>query len=278
MQFKLNHLPNRTSKPRNKGITLALDKGFSVRQVEDFCEAASKYTDIVKLGWGTSYVTQNLSEKLAVYKNYDIPVYFGGTLFEAYVLRDQLDAYVELLKRYEIQHVEVSNGTIWLSESKKLDIINDLSQEFTVLSEVGSKNPDSIIPPYKWVKMIQNEMNAGSWKVICEARESGTVGLFRPNGEIRSGLIDEITDQIPMSDLIFEAPQKDQQVWFIKKFGSNVNLGNVAPTEVISVETIRLGLRGDTLFDFYSIEDNQLQDAYKGNGNVNSNGSRETTK
>lgn len=276
MQFQLNHLPKRTVKPRNKGITLALDKGFSVRQVEDFCESASNYTDIVKLGWGTSYVTQNLSDKLDVYKKYDIPVYFGGTLFEAYVLRDQLDAYVELLKRYEIQYLEVSNGTIWLSENRKLDIINDLSQDFTVLSEVGSKNPDSIIPPYKWVKMIENEMKAGSWKVICEARESGTVGVFRPNGEIRSGLIDEITDQIPMEDLIFEAPQKDQQVWFIKKFGSNVNLGNIQPAEVISVETIRLGLRGDTLFDFYSIDDEEgPQKAYSDNSNTN--GTRENT-
>jgi phosphosulfolactate synthase len=276
MQFQLNHLPKRTGKPRNKGITLALDKGFSVRQVEDFCEAASNYTDIVKLGWGTSYVTQNLSDKLDVYKKYDIPVYFGGTLFEAYVLRDQLDAYVELLKRYEIKHLEVSNGTIWLSENRKLDIINELSQDFTVLSEVGSKNPDSIIPPYKWVKMIENEMKAGSWKVICEARESGTVGVFRPNGEIRSGLIDEITDQIPMEDLIFEAPQKDQQVWFIKKFGSNVNLGNIQPAEVISVETIRLGLRGDTLFDFYSIDDDEeAQKAYSNNSNTN--GTRENT-
>ena len=276
MQFQLNHLPKRTGKPRNKGITLALDKGYSVRQVEDFCEAASNYTDIVKLGWGTSYVTQNLSAKLDVYKKYNIPVYFGGTLFEAYVLRDQLDAYVELLKRYEIQYLEVSNGTIWLSENRKLDIINELSQDFTVLSEVGSKNPDSIIPPYKWVKMIENEMKAGSWKVICEARESGTVGVFRPNGEIRSGLIDEITDQIPMEDLIFEAPQKDQQVWFIKKFGSNVNLGNIQPAEVISVETIRLGLRGDTLFDFYSIDDDEeAQKAYSNNSNTN--GTRENT-
>jgi len=191
------------------------------------------------------------------------------------VLRDQLDAYVELLKRYEIQYLEVSNGTIWLSENRKLDIINELSQDFTVLSEVGSKNPDSIIPPYKWVKMIENEMKAGSWKVICEARESGTVGVFRPNGEIRSGLIDEITDQIPMEDLIFEAPQKDQQVWFIKKFGSNVNLGNIQPAEVISVETIRLGLRGDTLFDFYSIDDEEAQKAYSNNSNTN--GTRENT-
>lgn len=266
MSFHLNHLPTRTVKPRNKGITLALDKGYSIRQAEDFCESASNYTDIVKLGWGTSYVTQNLEEKIDVYNRNDIPVYFGGTLFEAYVLRDQLDAYVELLNRYGLRYVEVSNGTILLSEKRKLDIIEKLSKDFTVLSEVGSKNPNDIIPPYKWVKMIQNERNSGAWKVICEARESGTVGVFRPNGEIRSGLIDEIADQVPVENLLFEAPQKEQQVWFIRKFGSNVNLGNINPSEVISVETLRLGLRSDTLFDFYSIEDEQFRDFYPGNG------------
>jgi phosphosulfolactate synthase len=267
MSFHLNHLPARTAKPRNEGITLALDKGYSIRQAEDFCEVASEYTDIVKLGWGTSYVTRNLEEKIDVYNRNDIPVYLGGTLFEAYVLRDQLDAYVELLKRYGLRYVEVSNGTILLSEKRKLDIIEKLSKDFTVLSEVGSKNPNDIIPPYKWVKMIQNEMNAGAWKVICEARESGTVGVFRPNGEIRSGLIDEIADQVSIENLLFEAPQKEQQVWFIRKFGSNVNLGNIMPSEVISVETLRLGLRSDTLFDFYSIEDEQFRDFYPDNGN-----------
>jgi len=268
MPFQLNHLPPRSAKPRNEGITLALDKGFSVRQVEDFCESASEYTDIVKLGWGTSYVTKNLEEKLKVYRRYNIPVYFGGTLFEAYVLRDQLEAYVELLKRYELQYAEISNGTIWLSENKKLDIINRLSEQFTIFSEVGSKNPDDIIPPYKWVKMINNELEAGAWKVICEARESGTVGVFRPNGEVRSGLIDEITDQISPDKLLFEAPQKEQQVWFIKKFGCNVNLGNIQPSEVISVETLRLGLRSDTLFDFYSINDDEIKTLYSDNGNT----------
>lgn len=265
MSFRLKHLPDRPVKPRNKGITLALDKGYSVRQVEDFCEAASSYTDIVKLGWGTSYVTQNLQEKLDVYRKHDIPVYFGGTLFEAYVLRDQLDDYITLMKTYGIAHVEVSNGTIWLSEARKLEIIRRLSKEFTVLSEVGSKNPNEIVPPYKWVKMIKNELEAGAWKVICEARESGTVGVFRPNGEVRSGLIDEIADQISVEKLLFEAPQKAQQVWFIKKFGSNVNLGNIQPAEVISVETLRLGLRGDTLFDFYSIDDEDIRQLYPGN-------------
>ncbi len=262
MSYHLNHLPKRTAKPRNKGITLALDKGYSVRQAEDFCEVASGFTDLVKLGWGTSFVTNHLNEKLAVYRKYDIPVYFGGTLFEAYVLRNQLDDYVKLLQDFNIEYVEVSNGTIWLSDKRKNDIIRDLSTQFIVLSEVGSKNPDDIIPPYKWVKMIQAELESGAWKVICEARESGTVGVFRPNGEIRSGLIDEIADQIPVEHLIFEAPLKEQQVWFIKKFGSNVNLGNIQPCEVISLETLRLGLRSDTLFDFYSIDDEEIKNLY----------------
>lgn len=266
MPFHLNNLPKRTDKPRNNGITLVLDKGYSIRQAEDFCEAASKYVDIVKLGWGTSYVTQSLDKKLAVYQKYEIPVYFGGTLFEAYMLRDQLDGYIELLNRYNIRYVEVSNGTIWLSDKRKVEIIKSLSKDFTVLSEVGSKNPNDIIPPYKWVNMIRRELEAGAWKIICEARESGNVGVFRPNGEVRTGLIDEITDQIPTENLIFEAPQKEQQVWFIRKFGSNVNLGNIQPMEVIPVETLRLGLRGDTLFDFYSISDEELDEVYSNNG------------
>lgn len=258
MAFKLNHLPARTEKPRDKGMTLILDKGLSVRQVEDLLETSSGYIDIAKLGWGTSYVTQNLDNKLAVYENADIPVYFGGTLFEAYVLRDQLDEYMKLLDRHNIEHAEVSNGTIWLSDKRKVEIIQRMSKHFTILSEIGSKNPNDIIPPYKWVEMIKREFEAGAWKIICEARESGTVGVFRPNGEVRSGLIDEIADQVPVENLIFEAPKKEQQVWFIRKFGSNVNLGNVQPSEVIPVETLRLGLRGDTLFDFYSLDDEEM--------------------
>ena len=197
-----------------------------------------------------------------MYSNANIPVYFGGTLFEAYVLRDQLDAYMELLDRFDIEHAEVSNGTIWLSDQRKVEIIQRMSKHFTILSEIGSKNPNDIIPPYKWVKMIERELEAGAWKIICEARESGTVGVFRPNGEVRSGLIDEIADQVPVENLIFEAPKKEQQVWFIKKFGSNVNLGNVQPSEVIPVETLRLGLRSDTLFDFYSLDDDEMNQLY----------------
>ncbi len=269
MAFSLNNLPNRTGKPRSKGYTMALDKGYSVRQAEDFVETCSNYVDVIKLGWGTSYVTQNLKEKIDVYQNAGIPVYFGGTLFEAYVLRDQLDEYVELMNTYEIKYVEVSNGTIWLSDERKQAIIKRLNKDFTVYSEVGSKNPDDIIPPYKWVRIIKEELKAGAYKVICEARESGTVGVFRPNGEVRSGLIDEIADQIPIENLIFEAPQKDQQVWFIRKFGSNVNLGNIQPADVISVETIRLGLRGDTLLDFFSLDDHEdLNKVMKDNNSI----------
>lgn len=256
MNFGLSNLPKRSYKPRDNGLTLALDKGLSVRQVEDFLESASCHTDIVKLGWGTSYVTPNLEDKLKIYHDAGVPVYFGGTLFEAYVLRDQLDNYLKLLDHLGIGHIEVSNGTIWLSQEKKIKIIKDLSKNFTVLSEVGSKNPNDIIPPYKWVKMIQSELEAGAWKIICEARESGTVGVFRPNGEVRSGLIDEIVDQVHIDHLLFEAPQKQQQVWFIKKFGSNVNLGNIQPAEVIPLETLRLGLRSDTLFEFFSLDGN----------------------
>jgi len=265
MAFELNNLPKRTTKPRNNGMTFVLDKGYSVRQCEDFCEVCSDSVDVVKLGWGTSVVTQNLEAKLAVYANAGIPVYLGGTLFEAYLLRDQLNDYIKLLNKHQIDTLEVSNGTIWLSDEKKQKIIKDLCQDFTVYSEVGSKNPNEILPPYKWVKVIKEELEAGSKKVICEARESGTVGVFRPNGEIRSGLIEEITDQIPVDKLIFEAPQKVQQVWFVKKYGSNVNLGNIPPNEVISLETIRQGLRGDTLMDFISIEDPEFQEMVKKN-------------
>lgn len=251
MIFELHGLPQRTQKKRGSGITLVLDKGYSVRQTEDYLETSANYTDIVKMGWGTSYICSNLEDKLAVYREADIPVYLGGTLFEACLLRGQLDDYLRLLDHYGIGFVEVSNGTIRLSQIKKLALIGELSKNFTVLSEVGSKDPNEIMAPYQWVEMIKSELEAGSWKVICEARESGTVGMFRANGEIRSGLIDEITHQIAFSDLLFEAPKKDQQVWFLKKFGPNANLGNISPGDVITLETLRLGLRGDTLFDFY---------------------------
>lgn len=249
--FGISDLPHRPSKPRDTGITHVLDKGLSVRQVEDLLETAADSVDLVKFGWGTAAVSPTLSRKLEVYRTAGIPVYFGGTLFEAYYLRGKLDAYRQLLGEFGMTHVEVSDGTLEIPHDDKLEAIRSLARDFVVLSEVGSKDVDKIMPPYVWVQMIQAELEAGSWKVICEARESGTAGLFRPSGEIRSGLIEEIEHAVDRSRLVYEAPLKAQQVWFLRHSGPNVNLGNIAPDEVIPLETLRLGLRGDTLLSFY---------------------------
>lgn len=249
-EFDIADLPERPSKPREGGLTHMLDKGLSPRRAEDILDVAAEYIDLVKLGWGTAVITPNLERKLDVYKAADLPVYFGGTLFEAFFLRNDLDTYRRMLNRLDVRYLEVSDGSVSMAHEEKLEAIRSLSKDFTVLSEVGSKDANNIMPPYKWVECIQAELEAGSWKVICESRESGTAGLFRPNGEIRSGLVDEIVARVSPSDIIFEAPNKMQQVWFIKHQGANVNLGNIAPEEVIPVETLRLGLRGDTLFEF----------------------------
>lgn len=264
--FKLDGLPDRPRKPRETGITLMLDKGLASREVEDLLEVASEYIDIVKFGWGTAAVTPHLKKKLDVYEAAEIPVYFGGTLFEAYYLRDQMDTYCRLLEQFGIEHVEVSSGTLEIPHEEKLSIISDLSEEFTVLSEVGSKDLETIMPPYQWLDQITAELEAGSWKVICEARESGRAGVFRPSGEIRSGLIDEILSEVDLSDLIFEAPRKAQQVWFLKHSDPNVNLGNIAPDEVVPLETLRLGLRGDTLTEFQDIDETPDSSAKRSNG------------
>lgn len=253
MSFELKHLPHRTQKPRTNGVTFALDKGLSVRETEDFCEVNANYVDVVKLGWGTGYITPNLEAKLSVYRNAGIPVYFGGTLFEAYFVRNQLSDYLRFLDHYKIDTLEVSNGTIHLPDDRKQEIIRTLSNDYTVYSEVGSKDPENVLSPLKWVQLIREELNAGSAKVICEARESGTVGVFRANGEVQTELINSITGNIPLENLIFEAPQKAQQVWFIKNYGSNVNLGNINPHEIISLETLRVGLRGDTFLDMLGL-------------------------
>lgn len=245
-EFKLNNIPERSTKPRQNGITMVMDKGLSTRQAEDFLEVSADKTDIVKLGFGTSSVTPTLVEKLKIYSDANIPVYFGGTLFEAYVIRGQFDDYRRLLDKYKITHTEVSDGSIEISQEEKCEYIRALAKDFTVLSEVGSKDAEKIIPPYKWIAMMKAEIEAGAWKVIAEARESGTVGIFRNSGEIRSGLIEEILQHIQLDTILWEAPQKEQQVWFMSLYGHNVNLGNIAPNEVIPLETLRLGLRGDT--------------------------------
>lgn len=255
MNYTLKQVPERTQKPRETGFTMAMDKGLSMRQVEDFVEVAGDYTDIVKLGWATSYVTPNLKEKIDLYKSYDIPVYLGGTLFEAFVIRNQFEDYLRVLDKYKITFAEVSDGSIELDHDIKCQYINRLADHVTVLSEVGSKDEEKIIPPYKWIKLMQAELDAGAWKVIGEAREGGNVGLFRSSGEVRSGLVEEILTKIPFEKIIWEAPIKAQQVWFIKLLGANVNLGNIAPHEMIPLETIRLGLRGDTFNHFLGQSD-----------------------
>lgn len=250
MNYTLTQIPERTVKPRDSGLTMVMDKGLSLRQVEDFLSTSADYTDIVKLGWATSFVTPQLDEKLAIYRAAGIPVYFGGTLFEAFIVRNQFDEYRRLLDRYGMTFAEVSDGSIEMPQTQKLAYISQLARQVTVLSEVGSKDEAKIIPPYKWIQQMQAELGAGAWKVIGEAREGGTVGLFRSSGEVRQGLVEEILTQVPSEQIIWEAPQKEQQVWFVKLLGANVNVGNIAPHEVIPLETIRLGLRGDTFSHF----------------------------
>ena len=253
MNYTLTQIPERTAKPRQSGITMVMDKGLSIRQVEDFLSTSEDHADIVKLGWCTSFVTPKLSEKLAVYASAGIPVYFGGTLFEAFVARNQFEEYRKLLDKYNLSYAEVSDGSLEMPQDEKCEYIRKLAMQVTVLSEVGSKDEAKIIPPYKWINLMQAELDAGAWKVIGEAREGGNVGLFRASGEVRQGLVEEILTQIPAEKIIWEAPQKEQQVWFVKLLGANVNLGNIAPHECIPLETIRLGLRGDTFSHFLNL-------------------------
>lgn len=254
MNYTLTQIPERTAKPRQSGLTMVMDKGLSMRQVEDLLATSSDYIDIVKLGWATSFVTPNLQQKLDIYREAGMPTYFGGTLFEAFVVRNQFDDYRKLLDKYQMEYAEVSDGSIDMVQEQKLQYIRQLAQQVTVLSEVGSKDEAKIIPPYKWIQLMKAELEAGAWKVIGEAREGGNVGLFRSSGEVRQGLVEEILTQIPFESIIWEAPQKAQQVWFVKLLGANVNLGNIAPHEVIPLETIRLGLRGDTFTHFLNQE------------------------
>lgn len=248
--YVLSKVPERTVKPRQTGYTMVMDKGMSLREAADLIESSGEYVDIVKLGWATSYVYPRLAEKIELYRSAGIPVYLGGTLFEAFVVRDQFDDYRKVLDKYRLDFAEVSDGSITMDHDVKCDYIKKLASQVTVLSEVGSKDAAKIIPPYKWIEQMQTELDAGAWKVIGEAREGGNVGLFRDSGEVRQGLVEEILTKIPFEKIIWEAPQKAQQVWFIKLLGANVNLGNIAPQEVIPLETIRLGLRGDT-FDHF---------------------------
>jgi phosphosulfolactate synthase len=241
--------------PRDGGLTHVLDKGLGPRAVEDFLETAGAYVDIVKLGWGTSYVTPNLASKLDVYRRAGKPVVVGGTFFEAVVARGKVEEYKQWLLEHSFEHVEISDGAIEIPRERKLELIQELARDFTVLSEVGSKDPEVNFAPYLWVQWIKEELEAGAWKVITEAREGGTAGMFRPTGELRTGLVDELAHDIDVADLVFEAPTKASQAWFIKHFGPEVNLGNIPPDEVIPLETLRLGLRSDTIEEVLLAED-----------------------
>jgi phosphosulfolactate synthase len=240
-------LPTRPGKPRTEGLTHVIDKGLNLREIEGMFDTAGQYVDIVKLGWGTSYVTNNLEKKIALYRSFDTPVVCGGTLFEAVYARGKIDEFKRWLVEQRFSHVEISDGTLDIPRDRKLELIAEFAADFTVLSEVGSKDAEVNYAPYLWVEWIQEELQAGAWKVITEGREGGTAGIYRPTGEMRTGLVDEIAHTIDVAQLIFEAPSKSSQAWFVKHFGPHVNLGNIPPEEVIPLETLRLGLRGDTL-------------------------------
>ncbi len=257
MNYELSQIPDRLVKPRSSGITMVMDKGLSIPEVHNFLSVAGPHVDIVKLGFGTSFVTPNLREKIEVYRNYGMPVYFGGTLFEAFLIRNQFEDYIRVCRDFGITHMEVSDGSITIPHAEKCGYIEKLTKYGTILSEVGSKDATHIIPPYKWIELMRAELNAGSTYVIAEAREAGNVGIYRGSGEVREGLVQEILTQIPEEKIIWEAPQKAQQLYFIELIGCNVNLGNIAPTEVIPLEAMRVGLRGDTFHMFLNKDSGQ---------------------
>lgn len=257
MNFNLSQIPERILKPRKSGITMVMDKGLGIQEVHNFLSVAQPHVDIVKLGFGTSYVTPKLREKIEVYRSYDIPIYFGGTLFEAFLVRNQFQDYIAVCKDYGVSFMEVSDGSITIPHAEKCGYIEKLTRYGTVLSEVGSKDAAHIIPPYKWIELMSAELSAGSSYVIAEAREAGNVGIYRGSGEVREGLVQEILTKIPGEKIIWEAPQKAQQLYFIELLGCNVNLGNIAPNEIIPLETMRLGLRGDTFSLFLTKETQQ---------------------
>lgn len=246
MNFNLTQIPERTPKPRTHGLTMVMDKGLSINEVHNFLDVAGPHVDIVKLGFGTSYVTPNLKEKIEVYQAYGMPIYFGGTLFEAFLIRNQFNEYINVCKEFGVTYMEVSDGSIEIPHAEKCGYIEKLTKHGTVLSEVGSKDAAHIIPPYKWIELMRAELEAGSSYVIAEAREAGNVGIYRGSGEVREGLVQEILTQIPHEKIIWEAPQKAQQLYFLELIDCNVNLGNIAPNEVIPLESMRIGLRGDT--------------------------------
>jgi phosphosulfolactate synthase len=244
-------LPERPPKPREEGVTHVIDTGLSTPEAEGLMAMAAEYADLVRLGWGSAYVTRDVTAKIDCYRAAGVPVMLGGTLTELAWLHGRMDALTGWLEELGIEHVEVSSGTVAIPADEKLALVERLAKRFTVFAEVGEKDPNALLAPYRWVELIRTALEAGAQKVVCEGRATGDAGMYRPDGEPREGLIDEVVHEVPAARLIFEAPRKHQQVWFIQHFGPAVNLGNVLPADVISLETLRLGLRADTLKLFH---------------------------
>ncbi len=249
-KITLSHMPKRTKQPRNNGVTMVMDKGLSLNEIDNMLSVGSTHIDFVKLGFGTAFVTPHLDKKIALYQKHKMPIFLGGTLFEAFYIRNQVADYISLCKDFGIDAVEISDGSIEISHKEKCKTIEKFAKHFQVLSEVGSKDAAHIIPPYQWIALMQSELEAGANFVIAEAREAGNVGIYRASGEVREGLVDEILTKIPAAKIIWEAPQKSQQLFFLDLLGCNVNLGNIAPHEIIALEAMRIGLRGDSFY-FY---------------------------
>jgi|SRR5690554_3396191 len=250
MNYKLPHVPTREGKPRTIGQTMVIDKGLSVAEAQNMADAAAEYIDYAKIGFGTALITSNLHEKIKIYSQAGITPYFGGTLFELFIVRNMFDEFQTFLDTYNIGMAEVSDGSIELEQDKKLHYIQELKKNFTVISEVGSKQADKVFSSEIWIELIKSELAAGSVKVITEARESGTIGIFDKDGAANTILINSIIKNIDITKIMWEAPQKSQQALFIKLLGESVNLGNIATNEVVALEALRLGLRGDTFFQF----------------------------
>jgi len=244
-------LPERQPKPRSEGVTHVIDTGLSTAEAASFAETAGEYVDFIRLGWGTAYVTNDLDAKLDAYRSRGVPVLLGGTLTELVWAQGRIDEFSAWLRELGIEHVEVSSGTVQIPQDEKAALIKKLAADFMVFAEVGEKDPQALLAPYRWVELIRQALDAGAAQVVCEGRVTGDAGMYRPDGEPRTGLIDEIVHEIDQSRLIFEAPRKHQQVRFIEVLGPQVNLGNVLPEDALSLETLRLGLRADTLKLFH---------------------------
>jgi len=229
---------------------MVMDKGLSLSEASNMVDSSADYIDFVKFGFGTSLVTPQLKEKIKLYKKSGLRPYLGGTLFELFIIRDMYGDFVKFIDELELDLVEVSDGSMEMNHGVKCDYISRLAKKYTVISEVGSKQADVHIPDDKWVAMMKTEIEAGSWKVIAEARESGNIGIYNQDHSANVKLIDDIIEHIKIENVIWEAPLKSQQAWFIKQLGANVNLGNIATNEALALETLRLGLRGDTFFQF----------------------------